>query len=144
MCPRANVKGDYRQGGVSIAAGRRHAIATKWDEDMNALFVCLLVLLFPVSTIDAESGARDDYGRSRPDGLIIPWQSLLQGSGLEGWGETGSSGAWSRDGDAVIGKLDGKRKSHLFRGDSNWKNYEYSLFVTLEKGLVHAVPVPRD
>ena len=140
MCPRANVKGDYRQGGVSIAAGRRHAIATKWDEDMNALFVCLLVLLFPVSTIDAESGARDDYGRSRPDGLIIPWQSLLQGNGLEGWGPTASSGAWARDGDAVIGNLDGKRKSHLFQGDSNWKNYENSLFVTLKKGSCMQFP----
>ena len=107
---------------------------------MNILFVCLLTFIFFVSTVDADAGADDDYGRSRPDGLIIPWQSLLQGKGLEGWLTTSSSGEWSRVGDAVVGQLDGKRKSHIFQGDTGWKNYEYSLFVTLEEGSCMQFP----
>ena len=107
---------------------------------MNNIFVCLLTLLFSVSTVDAGSGAGDDYGRSRPDGLIIPWRSLLPGKGLEGWLATASSGGWSRDGNAIVGQLDGKRKSHIFQGDSGWKNYEYSLFVKLEKGSCMQFP----
>ncbi|MDE3000011.1 MAG: hypothetical protein OXU79_13120 [Gemmatimonadota bacterium] len=107
---------------------------------MNILFVCLLALLSAVSTVDAGSGAGDDYGRSRPDGLIIPWRSLLQGKGLEGWLATASSGGWSRGDNAIVGRLDGKRKSHIFQGDSGWKNYEYSLFVTLEKGSCMQFP----
>ena len=63
---------------------------------MNILFVCLLTFVFSVSTVDADAGADDDYGRSRPGGLIIPWQSLLQGKGLEGWLSTSSSEGWSR------------------------------------------------
>lgn len=129
-----SVKGDYYQGGDSKAAARQHAIATKQDDVMNVLLVCQLALLLTVSTIDAASGADDDYGRSRPGGLTIPWQSLLHGDRLDGWRTTAPSGEWSRDGDTVLGKLDGHRKSHLYQGDSNWKNYEYSLFVTLEKG----------
>ena len=107
---------------------------------MNILFVCLLTFVFSVSTVNADAGADDDYGRSRPDGLIIPWQSLLQGKGLEGWLSTASSEGWSRDGDAIVGKLDGERKSHIFQGDTGWKNYEYSLFVTLEEGSCMQFP----
>ena len=107
---------------------------------MNILFVCLLTFVFSVSTVDADAGADDDYGRSRPGGLIIPWQSLLQGKGLEGWLSTASSEGWSRDGDAIVGRLDGKRKSHIFQGDTGWKNYEHSLFVTLEEGSCMQFP----
>ncbi len=107
---------------------------------MKFLFVFLLTLLFAVSTRDADAGGDDDYGRSRPGGLIIPWQTLLQGRGLEGWGVADSSSKWSRDGEAVVGQLDGKRKSHIFQGDSGWKNYEYSLFVKLEKGSCMQFP----
>lgn len=107
---------------------------------MRFVYVCLITFLFAMSTVDAGSGAGDDYGRSRPDGLIIPWQSLLQGNGLEGWLAAASSGGWSRDGDAIVGQLDGKRKSDIFQGDTGWKNYEYSLFVTLEKGSCMQFP----
>ena len=104
------------------------------------LFGVLTILLAATPRHEAASGPEDDYGRSHPDGLIIPWQSLLQGKGLEGWRATTSSGEWSRDDDAIVGQLDGHRKSHMFQGDFNWKNYEYSLFVTLEKGSCMQFP----
>lgn len=108
---------------------------------MKFLFAFLLTLLFAVSTAYADAGGADsDYGRSRPGGLIIPWQSLLQGKGLEGWGAAASSGGWSRDDDVIVGQLDGKRKSHIFQGDTSWKNYEYSLFVTLKTGSCMQFP----
>ena len=94
----------------------------------------LAILLAPKPSLEAAPGPEDDYGRSRPGGLIIPWQSLLHGEGLDGWSTTAPSGEWSRDGDTVVGNLDGQRKSHMFQGDSTWKNYEYSLSVTLDEG----------
>ena len=101
---------------------------------MVHLIYGLLTLLVAAQTLGAARDETNDYGRSRPGGLTIPWQSLLQGKGLKSWGATTSSDEWSRDGDTMVGQLEGKRKSHIFQGDSNWKNYEYSLFVTLKKG----------
>ena len=98
------------------------------------LFGVLAILLAATPPPEAAAGPEDDYGRSRPDGLRIPWESLLHGDRLDGWGTTAPSGEWSRDGDTVVGNLDGQRKSHMFQGDSTWKNYEYSLMVTLEEG----------
>ena len=48
---------------------------------MNILFFGLFTLLFTVSTLDAASGADDDYGRSHPDGLIIPSAVASSGQG---------------------------------------------------------------
>ena len=104
------------------------------------LFGVLTILLAATPRHEAASGPEDDYGRSRPGGLTVPWQSLLLGERLDGWSTAAPSGEWSRDGDTVVGNLDGHRKSHMFQGDSNWKNYEYSLFVTLEKGSCMQFP----
>ena len=94
----------------------------------------LSILLAATPPLQAAPSPEDDYGRSRPGGLAIPWQSLLHGEGLAGWSTAAPAGEWSRDGDIVVGNLDGQRKSHLFQGDSTWKNYEYSLAVTLDEG----------
>ena len=104
------------------------------------LFGVLTILLAAAPRHQAAPGPEDDYGRSRPGGLTVPWQSLLLGERLDGWSTAAPSGEWSRVGDTVVGKLDGKRKSHMFQGDSNLKNYEYSLFVTLEKGSCMQFP----
>ena len=98
------------------------------------LFGVLAILLAATPPLEAAASPEDDYGRSRPDGLRIPWESLLHGDRLDGWSTTAPSGEWSRDGDTVVGNLDGQRKSHLFQGDSTWNNYEYSLMVTLDEG----------
>ena len=98
------------------------------------LFGVFSILLAARPPLQAAPGPEDDYGRSRPGGLAIPWQSLLHGEGLAGWSTAAPAGEWSRDGDLVVGNLDGQQKSHLFQGDSTWKNYEYSLSVTLDEG----------
>lgn len=101
---------------------------------MHASIRLILCTFLVVSPAYSDPGPDNDYGRSHPGSLTIPWQTLLSGEGLDGWETTASAGEWSRDGDTLIGQLDGKRKPHLYQGSGDWKHYEYSVFVTLEKG----------
>ncbi len=102
--------------------------------------VTIVLLLFAVSA-DAEwRGPENDSGRSRPGCLTIPWQSLLAESGLEGWQESSGfpwkPGEWSREGDTVRASFSGHGKTRITQGDSTWKNYEFSLHLTIGEGTV--------
>ena len=58
------------------------------------------------------------------------WESLLHGSDLEGWRESGSPwspGTWSREGQTVTGRVSGHRKARITQGDSSWTNYDPPL-----------------
>ena len=103
-----------------------------------AVALALLVSAVPVAA-EVEPGPENDYGRSRPGGLIIEWRSLLGGTGLEGWRESGSpqsQAEWTRDGNSVRGHIPIDRKTRLVTGDTSWKNYEFSVHVTPKKGTL--------
>jgi hypothetical protein len=101
------------------------------------LAAVLAFLDFTVPVLADKPGPDNDYGRSNPGGLTVQWEPLLQGTGLDGWSESGSPwtpGGWARDGDSVIGRIPGQSKSRITQGDTSWINYEFSVHATLEVG----------
>ena len=92
------------------------------------------------------SGPEDDFGRSGLGGMEgdITWEPLLRGDGLEGWCETdvplaNSTPAergisWTRNGNAVMGKVPAEKTSQIVQGDANWRDYEISALCTLIEG----------
>ncbi len=107
---------------------------------MRIALILLATLALTISTAAADpTGPENDYGRSRPGGLRIPWQSLLVDTGLEGWNESGSPwkpGEWTREGDTIRVSFSGRGKTRITQGDSTWQNYEFSLHLTIEGGTV--------
>lgn len=106
----------------------------------SSVFLALLVALVVATAPASAAGPEDDYGRSRPGGLTIPWQPLLEGDGLDGWRGPIDTVAWSRVDDAIVGKLGKHEKSRIVRGDSTWRNYEFSVHATLEEGSTMQFP----
>lgn len=110
----------------------------KKNEVFSSAFLPLLVLhllaFSPSSIFSEPPSAENDYGRSHPKGLSIPWKSILQGDGLAGWNTALPNQAWKREGNTLIGQLKGKQKARLIQGDSTWVNYEFSVHATLKDG----------
>ena len=71
---------------------------------------------------------------SQRDRYTRAWEPLLHGEGLSGWTEKWSAGAWSRDGDSLIGNLERDTIAQIRKGDSTWSDYEVSVTGTLREG----------
>jgi hypothetical protein len=68
------------------------------------------------------------------DSHSIEWESLLHAKDLTGWSENWSCGAWSRQGDSVLGNLRKDTIAQLKTGNATWSDYEVSVTGTLEEG----------
>ena len=101
--------------------------------------VCVALMLATQVFADSDPGPRNNYGRDKLGGMkgAIKWESLLHGDGLDGWRDTQGEqypDAWTRDGNAIVGQISGKKYGRLVQGDQSWKNYVLSVKGTLEEG----------
>ena len=85
-------------------------------------------------------GPANNLGREKLGGIKgrIAYESLLQGDGLEGWQAHASpnfpEGAWTRDGDTIIGQVGHDKYGRITVGDANWRSYDFSVKATLIEG----------
>ena len=99
----------------------------------------LFVLLSAVNAAGEAPSFENDYGRSEIGGSQggIPWESMLQGDGLEGWHASQAPftpSVWRREGDAIVADTGEANRARLVQGDGDWMAYEFKAQVTMEKG----------